>query len=248
MKAVVLAYHDMGCAGIEALLRHGFEIAAVFTHKDDPRENVWFGSVAELAAARGLPVYAPDDINHPLWVTWLKWRVRTLGDWWVDVRRTLNKVSPNISILTYTTHSGITTNTSLMQGGNDLFEKARACDFLGTEIMSRNVFDCYRPVYAYRKLKAALGRYFGSPIYGLVYHLDDPYFAYAGWALCQMNGQATWMSTIEGQDMKRYIDWPEQMDGRHAQSVADIAVLFSNATRQFNRLMSQVPDAVGLSE
>ena len=68
MKAIVLAYHNMGCAGIEALLRNGYEIAAVFTHKDDPRENVWFRSVAELAASKGIPVFAPEDINHPIWV------------------------------------------------------------------------------------------------------------------------------------------------------------------------------------
>lgn len=72
MKAVVLAYHDIGCVGIEALLRNGIEIAAVFTHVDDPRENVWFHSVAELAAARGIPVFAPEDINHPLWVRRIK--------------------------------------------------------------------------------------------------------------------------------------------------------------------------------
>jgi len=68
MKTVVLAYHTIGCRGIEALLRNGFEIAAVFTHKDDPDENLWFESVAELAASRNIPVYAPADINHPLWV------------------------------------------------------------------------------------------------------------------------------------------------------------------------------------
>jgi UDP-4-amino-4-deoxy-L-arabinose formyltransferase/UDP-glucuronic acid dehydrogenase (UDP-4-keto-hexauronic acid decarboxylating) len=68
MKAIVLAYHNIGCTGLEALLRSGFEIAAVFTHRDDPHENVWFGSVAELAASKNIPVYAPDDINHPLWV------------------------------------------------------------------------------------------------------------------------------------------------------------------------------------
>ncbi|MBP8910447.1 MAG: bifunctional UDP-4-amino-4-deoxy-L-arabinose formyltransferase/UDP-glucuronic acid oxidase ArnA [Phycisphaerae bacterium] len=68
MKAVVLAYHDIGCIGIEALLRHGIEIAAVFTHIDDPQENLWFRSVAELAAAQNIPVFAPQDINHPLWV------------------------------------------------------------------------------------------------------------------------------------------------------------------------------------
>jgi UDP-4-amino-4-deoxy-L-arabinose formyltransferase / UDP-glucuronic acid dehydrogenase (UDP-4-keto-hexauronic acid decarboxylating) len=68
MKAIVLAYHNIGCVGIEALLRHGFEISAVFTHKDDPGENIWFNSVAELAASQGIPVFAPEDINHPLWV------------------------------------------------------------------------------------------------------------------------------------------------------------------------------------
>lgn len=67
MKAVVLAYHNIGCRGLEALLRHGFEVAAVFTHPDDPGEARFFGSVAELAARRGIPVYAPEDINHPLW-------------------------------------------------------------------------------------------------------------------------------------------------------------------------------------
>ena len=36
MKAVVLAYYDMGVVGLDALLRHGFEVAAVFTHIDDP--------------------------------------------------------------------------------------------------------------------------------------------------------------------------------------------------------------------
>ena len=75
MKAVVLAYHSIGCVGIEALLRHGYDIRAVFTHPDNPDENIWFQSVAELAASREIPVYAPDNINHPLWVS----RIRELA-------------------------------------------------------------------------------------------------------------------------------------------------------------------------
>ena len=66
MKCVVFAYHNIGCAGIKALIRNGFEIAAVFTHKDNPNENIWFESVAELAAKEGIPVYAPENVNHPL--------------------------------------------------------------------------------------------------------------------------------------------------------------------------------------
>jgi len=68
MRAVVLAYHDIGCVGIEALLRAKYDIAAVLTHRDDPNENCWFRSVAELATGRGIPVFAPEDVNHPLWV------------------------------------------------------------------------------------------------------------------------------------------------------------------------------------
>lgn len=68
MKAVVLAYHNVGCVGLRQLLAQNVEVVAVFTHRDDPNENIWFDSVAELAAAHGIPVYAPDDINHPIWV------------------------------------------------------------------------------------------------------------------------------------------------------------------------------------
>jgi UDP-4-amino-4-deoxy-L-arabinose formyltransferase/UDP-glucuronic acid dehydrogenase (UDP-4-keto-hexauronic acid decarboxylating) len=68
MRTVVLAYSNIGCVGIKALLRHGFEIAAVFTHRDAPQETIWFDSVAELAATHHIPVFAPQDINHPMWI------------------------------------------------------------------------------------------------------------------------------------------------------------------------------------
>lgn len=72
MKAIVFAYHDMGCTGIRALLDAGFDIAAIYTHPDNPQETMFFDSVARLAAETGIPVYAPDDINHPLWVERIK--------------------------------------------------------------------------------------------------------------------------------------------------------------------------------
>ncbi|WP_024872254.1 bifunctional UDP-4-amino-4-deoxy-L-arabinose formyltransferase/UDP-glucuronic acid oxidase ArnA [Tolumonas lignilytica] len=68
MKAVVFAYHDIGCAGIKSLIDAGYEIQAVFTHVDDQNENTFFGSVAQICAEHDLPVFAPEDVNHPLWV------------------------------------------------------------------------------------------------------------------------------------------------------------------------------------
>ncbi|MFP2422059.1 bifunctional UDP-4-amino-4-deoxy-L-arabinose formyltransferase/UDP-glucuronic acid oxidase ArnA [Pseudescherichia vulneris] len=75
MKAVVFAYHDMGCTGIQALLDAGYDIEAIFTHPDNAGENNFFGSVARLAAEQGITVYAPEDVNHPLWVE----RIRTMA-------------------------------------------------------------------------------------------------------------------------------------------------------------------------
>jgi UDP-4-amino-4-deoxy-L-arabinose formyltransferase/UDP-glucuronic acid dehydrogenase (UDP-4-keto-hexauronic acid decarboxylating) len=72
MRAVVLAYGNIGCVGIKALRKHGFEIAAVFTHRDHPHETIWFDSVAELASEHRIPVFAPADINHALWVEKIK--------------------------------------------------------------------------------------------------------------------------------------------------------------------------------
>ncbi|PKX83642.1 bifunctional UDP-glucuronic acid oxidase/UDP-4-amino-4-deoxy-L-arabinose formyltransferase [Pectobacterium peruviense] len=75
MKAIVFAYHDIGCVGLEALALAGYEIQAVFTHSDAPGENHFYASVAKTAAGMDVPVFAPEDINHPLWVN----RIRELA-------------------------------------------------------------------------------------------------------------------------------------------------------------------------
>jgi methionyl-tRNA formyltransferase len=60
-----MGYHTMGCLGLDALLAHGFEVAAVLTHRDDPREEVWWESLAARAEARGIPVHYPEDAKDP---------------------------------------------------------------------------------------------------------------------------------------------------------------------------------------
>jgi methionyl-tRNA formyltransferase len=65
LKVVVLGYHDVGCACLQALIDLRQEVALVVTHEDDPGENTWFGSVRDLAAAHGLPVVTPGDVNAP---------------------------------------------------------------------------------------------------------------------------------------------------------------------------------------
>lgn len=60
---VLFAYHTFGARALEALLGRGERILAVVTHADDPSEPRWFDSVAEVAAAHGLPVLAAPSPN-----------------------------------------------------------------------------------------------------------------------------------------------------------------------------------------
>jgi methionyl-tRNA formyltransferase len=59
-RTLVFGYHTMGCVGFDALRRHGFQVTAVFTHRDDPDEEVWWESLAERAVAAGIPLHLVD--------------------------------------------------------------------------------------------------------------------------------------------------------------------------------------------
>ena len=64
-RAVVFAYHDVGVRCLRTLLSGGVEVPLVVTVADDPKEQQWFGSVAETAVHHGLHVITPDDANTP---------------------------------------------------------------------------------------------------------------------------------------------------------------------------------------
>ncbi|MEM5366723.1 formyltransferase [Paraburkholderia azotifigens] len=64
-RAVVFAYHNVGVRCLQVLLARGVEVALVVTHEDSPTENIWFGSVASVAAEHDIPVVTPADPKSP---------------------------------------------------------------------------------------------------------------------------------------------------------------------------------------
>lgn len=68
MKTVVFLEGDLGCEGLLALLRNGFSVQAAFTVRPASASRGAGPSVEEVAAEHDVPLFAPDDINHPLWV------------------------------------------------------------------------------------------------------------------------------------------------------------------------------------
>ncbi|HOC46263.1 MAG: formyltransferase [Syntrophorhabdaceae bacterium] len=69
MRAVVFAYQEIGFVCLEALLEAGVEVACLFTHDDDPDEEIWFRTPAAAARRQGIPVYTPENIREEKWVT-----------------------------------------------------------------------------------------------------------------------------------------------------------------------------------
>ncbi len=59
MKAEVFGLSRYGLQNLASspLLDAGYDIAAIFTHPDNPGENHFFGSVARLASRAGIPVW-----------------------------------------------------------------------------------------------------------------------------------------------------------------------------------------------
>jgi len=65
MKAVVFAYSNVGDRCLRVLAAAGVEVPLVVTHEDSPGENIWFASVAQVAAEHGLRCVAPADAHLP---------------------------------------------------------------------------------------------------------------------------------------------------------------------------------------
>ena len=64
VQAVVFGYHDVGVRCLRVLLDAGVAVPLVVTHRDDPNERIWFGSVAQLAQSRGIETLVSEEMNH----------------------------------------------------------------------------------------------------------------------------------------------------------------------------------------
>ncbi|MEI7730838.1 MAG: formyltransferase [Verrucomicrobiota bacterium] len=64
-RVIVFGYSEVGYQCLELLLRRQANIVAVFTHADNPTENHWFRSVADLARQHQVPVFTPETLSPP---------------------------------------------------------------------------------------------------------------------------------------------------------------------------------------
>ncbi|MBR6471341.1 MAG: hypothetical protein IKS83_06060, partial [Victivallales bacterium] len=188
--------------------------------------------------------------SAPLWKTFLDWRMAKVGNWWVEFRREAKKLNPHLTLCMYTTHGGFTSSAASLRLGADLTEEARAINFFGTEIMTRNCLYSERALLPYRKMKNLLRVAYGTPIWGWVYGSDHP-GTYFGWAACNMTAQcgvSSYPIKPGEADYRAFQTSPDNINCSNSTPVARVALLFSRASRDWNSDLGMVPELFGLAQ
>lgn len=62
-RIALFAYSEVGYLCLKQLADDGADIVCVYTHEDDPGEEIWFRSVKKEAEALGIPVRTPKKID-----------------------------------------------------------------------------------------------------------------------------------------------------------------------------------------
>ncbi|MBA4390665.1 MAG: formyltransferase [Syntrophus sp. (in: bacteria)] len=68
MKAVVFGYQEIGYVCLEELLAFGVQVSCLFTHEDDPHEEIWFRRPVTVARKHNIPVYTPETLKDEKWI------------------------------------------------------------------------------------------------------------------------------------------------------------------------------------
>ena len=201
---------------------------------------------------------APDQVNKkgaqantPLAKQHRTWRKKRVGDWWVELRKSISEEKADFSFQFYTTHYGLSSNYAPNQLGSDMLQVGRAVDFLGTEIMPRNIWATARAGFAFRKAMNMFKIAFGTPIYGQIYAVGGWDVAYFGWGMMNMNGQVYWaepaMECPPGKS-NYFLFGDRNMDIKKALSHADVALLFSSQGRDNAIRMNYRNELFGLAQ
>jgi hypothetical protein len=186
----------------------------------------------------------PDDETSPLlnnrtsklWKVWIEWRKNAIAQWRIDISKATHEINPYFCNMQGYSETGFIQDYASYEQGGDLVLSAKSMDFLGTEIMSRDVWDDYRYNFSSRHMYNSLRETYNSPVFGLVYPGGQINYAIIGWAMNNMLAQTTW--SLGGNEssgkMNNYTGWKENMNNIFAVPFEDIAIIFSRKTRDWS--------------
>ena len=188
--------------------------------------------------------------RSPLWKAYLEWRKVKLADWNVEFRREAAAINPDLVLCKYTTHHGFSSSTGSLLKGSDLIECHRAVNYFGTEVMPRNCLLNARPLVPYRKMFNLLRETSHLPIWAFLYGSDHD-AKYFGWAACNLAAQRGFINAKPGPGQANFVAFganPDNMDIAAARPTAQVALLFSQHSRDWNQHISVHTEALGIAQ
>lgn len=195
-------------------------------------------------AAFGRPAPAPADFADPVWREWLRFRLRSTGDFYEGLRRAVG----GIPLLGCKNDEPNPTHSQYYGENND--ERMRGTSILFTEVCTRQGKTAWRPTAANCVAYQGLGRHYGVPVLGL--SISDTRGIEFAWALRMAHGIRPWgvgsalmQRSLSPEDnlsdnpedlaeYARLFRWEDRYGALFANAVtpvADVALLLSSATR-----------------
>ena len=191
------------------------------------------------------------DRFSPLYKAWFQWKKINEGNWFVEMRRALKPVNPHLVFSMYSTHWGFIRCLPSNNVSTDLEELARAINFFGTEVMTRNPLASARALVPFRKAFNLFRFSYGAPVWGIFYN-NAHEARYFGYALSNMNGQQALLVHTPpppgASDFQAFNSHPDNMDRRTAREVAEVALLYSRNSRDWNSGVSNIDALFGLAQ
>ena len=189
----------------------------------------------------------------PLQKRWYAWRFQTVANWFVELRRHLKDLRPDLVLTMYNVYWNFMASQFSSMYSTDLLELGRAVNMMGVEALAGNTMQMSRPLFPLNRMFNVLNRLYGVPVFGFYYN-PDMTRRYFCWAMANMLGQTallgdTWRDP-KVPDFARWGASAANMRRDGAEQVCEVALLFSRHSRDWNRLTDcyVLADLFGLAQ
>ena len=178
-----------------------------------------------------------NDPRSALRRRWQDWRTTVIVNWFVELRRRLKDVRADLVLSNYTTNDGFFMPLPKRNASSDQLKLKRTVNYFGTEMMTRSAMRNGRNLLPLALSRNILSGPYAAPIWTWYYNVDwqNNYFA---WGLSVMAGQTPLLSDLVHPkgvpDFERFGAGPAAMVRNGAENVAEVALLFSAGSRDWN--------------